>query len=268
MTPILRGRVCAPRILLAVCVFMCADAIASAQVRQPVRQPEPARRTAGEPRGFLIIDGWYQLPPEDEVDERTLPWNGETANLRITQTPPRTIAFDVAGGVMVARGIGVGVGFSRFSNTATAAAAGSIPHPFFFNQPRQVSGAVTGLERSERSIDIQVRAMFPVSSLQVSVFGGPSFLRVQRDLVTSFRVNESYPFDEATLADVGTTRAEASKVGVHAGVDVAYYFSRNVGVGGGLRFSRATAELTPIDGTTQTVELGGTRVGGGLRLRF
>ena len=52
------------------------------------------------------------------------------------------------------------------------------------------------------------------------------------------------------------------------GVDVIWAFSRNVGVGGLLRFTRATTTITPGEGRTIELELGGLQAGGGIRILF
>jgi hypothetical protein len=117
-------------------------------------------------------------------------------------------------------------------------------------------------------VHVQAQVLAPVGrNLMVMVFGGPSFFQVEQDLVTAFTWVDSYPFDDASLGAATTTSAQGSSVGFNAGVDVAYFFTERVGVGGVLQFSRATVG---IDGTgiSEDVKAGGTRAGGGLRLRF
>ncbi len=95
------------------------------------------------------------------------------------------------------------------------------------------------------------------------VFGGPSFFTVKQSVVTAVQRNEAYPFDEATFSGATVATEEESTNGFNIGADVAWYFTKNVGVGGIVRFSSATAAFSVGD-----VDAGGALVGGGLRLRF
>ena len=64
-----------------------------------------------------------------------------------------------------------------------------------------------------------------------------------------------------------TTSSESeSGIGFNVGVDVGYYFSPAVGVGGMARFTRGTVDFGAVEGSSATV--GGLMVGGGLRVRF
>lgn len=71
--------------------------------------------------------------------------------------------------------------------------------------------------------------------------------------------------------EVGLRRAW----GYHAGVDGSYFFSKHVGVGGLLRYSRATVDLenplqSSVDDRTakDPFKAGGLRATGGIRVRF
>jgi hypothetical protein len=53
------------------------------------------------------------------------------------------------------------------------------------------------------------------------------------------------------------------------GADASVFFTRVVGIGGFVRYSRGTIEVDePLSEMPQDVTVGGLRVGGGLRLRF
>ena len=144
-----------------------------------------------------------------------------------------------------------------------------MPHPFFFNQGRQVSGAID-TTREELAVHVQVRALLPLKNrrMQAMVFGGPSFFDVKQDLVSDFEITETYPYDTATFSRGMTTTAKESKIGFNAGADVGYFFSRQVGVGATVQFAGATIDLDAPGGGTVEVKAGGLQVGGGLRLRF
>ena len=140
--------------------------------------------------------------------------------------------------------LAVGVGLTLFSASTTAAIDAQVPHPFFFNQPRTVTGEFDG-DRSETAVHIQAKWLVPVNNkMLVTIFGGPSFFSVEQDIVNDFEYSESYPFDTATFTRAIAASQSESAVGVNVGGDVAYFFSPNVGVGGTVQYSGATVEMT------------------------
>lgn len=100
-------------------------------------------------RGFVVINGGYQLTTSDFGDGATKRENAEDGRFDTTYEVKSGAAFDIAGGGVLWRQLGVGVGVSRFSVSTPSALSATIPHPFFFNRPRSVSGDVAGLKREE-----------------------------------------------------------------------------------------------------------------------
>ena len=167
------------------------------------------------------------------------------------------------------RNLAVGVAVSAFGKESDTSVTARIPHPFFFDRDRQVSGSPGDLRREETAVHVQAIWVVPVSAaLEVAVFGGPTFFNISQDLVTDVLFTQVYPYDTATYAGISTGRQSESKVGFNVGADVSFYFSGHVGVGWLARFSRATIDLPSQDGGTVTVDTGGFQTGGGLRLRF
>ena len=168
------------------------------------------------------------------------------------------------------RNVGVGVGVTRFSHSTPISLTASVPHPFFFNRARSVTGDVGGLKREELAVHIQARAMFTASpKIPVVIFGGPSFFSVKQDIVNDFEITETYPYDSATFNRGVSTTADESKVGFNVGADVGYFFTRQVGVGGSVQWSATTIDVAASGGTgTLEIKAGGLQAGGGLRLRF
>ncbi len=227
-----------------------------------------AQQAALRDRGFIVVNGGYQVASHDLETSSTFRVNLEDAQLTTDYEVKGGPTFDVAGGIGVWRRLVVGAGLTRFSRSTPSTLSGSVPHPFFFNQPRAVTGDVTGLTHDELAVHVQARITAPVGSrLQIAAFGGPSWFQVTQGIVTSFTWNESYPFDSASFASAVTERAKGSQLGFNAGADVAFYFTRRMGVGGGMQYSSATVELEGA-GSAQEAKAGGVNVGGGLRVRF
>jgi hypothetical protein len=106
--------------------------------------------------------------------------------------------------------------------------------------------------------------LVPISpKLLLMIFGGPSQFTVRQTVVTAVGFSESFPYDEAQFTSATVSTEEESKTGFNVGADVAYYFTRNLGVGGIVRFARASVTFSSGE-----VDAGGVIVGGGVRLRF
>ena len=222
------------------------------------------------PRAWIAVNGGYQASTNDFSDGATFTEHAEQGDFDTEYSVEAGPTFDVAGGVRIVGRLAVGVGVTRFTRSTAGAFTASVPHPFFFNTPREVTGDIGSLTREELAVHVQARGVFPLNDrFQIMLFGGPSFFTVKQDMVTDFEFSEAYPYDTATFSRGVTTQAKESKVGVNAGADIGYFFTRQLGVGFGVQYSGATIELpSAASGSTADVKVGGLQAGGGLRLRF
>jgi len=244
-------------IVFAVCLALSSTASAQAV------------RTGTDPRGFVTVNGAYQVTSTDFAEHAPFTANAETGERDTAYKVKSGPALDVGGGVRLGRHVGVGATFSRFSVATAGTLTASVPHPFFFNRNRQVDATLTGLHRQETGIHMQLLATLPVGRrFEVSGFGGPSVFLVDQDVVTAFQYSDEYPYDTATFRDATTTGAKQTKVGFNVGGDIAFFFNRQFGVGFMAQESRATASLPAGDGRTIDATIGGLHAGGGVRVRF
>jgi hypothetical protein len=239
----------------------------AAQARPPVR---PAPRPVTTDRFFISVDGAYRAASEDFSEDVTFRENAESGRFSTDYDVKSGPAFDVSGGALIWRNVGVGVGVTSFSRSVPTAFSASVPHPFFFNRARQVSGDVSGLKREETTVHLQARVRLTQSRrLQTMAFGGPSFFSVNQDVVNDFTITETYPYDEAAFNSGVTRTVSESKIGFNVGTDVGYFFTRQVGVGGTVQWAGTTMDIPASSGTgTFQIKIGGFSAGGGLRLRF
>jgi hypothetical protein len=259
------------RSALIVCALTVVAATdAAAQTRpQPAPRPTAAAKRTGPPRFHVTIGGGAQVTTTEFDDTFTFQLHQETGSSRVDYPIESGFLFDIGGGVRLTRQFGVGVAVSHFAASGTVAASSSLPHPFFFQQPREISGEDDGVERTETGVHIQAQYLLPLrGKLQVMLMGGPSILQVNQDIVNEVNYREEYPFDTATFVDVDTERAKSSATGFHVGADVRWMFSRQVGAGVLLRFTRATVELDAPGNRTIEVDAGGAHVAAGLRIVF
>jgi len=228
-------------------------------------------QTAWTDHARVSINFGLEQPPSTTFAGTTTiaPVYLETATVNTSYGVSSGKSFD--GGVLirVAGGFGVGAAVSSFTKSQTAAVTGTIPHPFFFNTLRPISGTSSSLERSETAIHIQAGYVISSKRVDVAITGGPSFFNVSQDLVADATYTEAYPYDTTTFSATTISKATATKLGFNVGADIGVKLSKNVGVGGLVRFSRASVTF-PLARTTSgvTTDVGGPQVAGGVRFFF
>ena len=176
--------------------------------------------------------------------------------------------FDGGFAVRLFHNVGVGLSFSYLSGTSTAQVEADIPHPFYFNQPRRVSGEVGGVRHKELATHVAAVYVFATERIDLALSGGATFFNVEQSFVEDLIYVETYPYDTAEFVDAPLTEVTESKTGYHVGADVTWKFSPSWGIGGLIRFSRARIpfQLNGLDVGTQDV--GGLQAGAGLRVMF
>ena len=220
-------------------------------------------------RYWISVDAGVQLSTDEIRDGFEFDRNVEPATAMVGHDAGIGPAINGGFGVLLSRkGLGAAVSVTRFSRNGTVQVDASIPHPFFFDRPREISGEADDISRSETDIHGQLTYTLQTRNrLRVMLGGGVSVFNVEQELVTTVRYTESFPFDEAQFSGVDTDRSSATAIGFNAGVDIRWLLSRNLGVGGLIRYSRGTVDLDVQDRTVD-VEAGGLQALGGIRVHF
>jgi hypothetical protein len=225
--------------------------------------------TAQNSRVFISVNGGSQASSTDFADNVVFTEFLEEGDFDATYGIESGAIFDIGGGVRLPFNLGIGVGVSRFDKSNDASVNARIPHPFFFDRDRSIAGSAASLTRTETAVHLQVRWLAPIpGAVELSVFGGPTYVSVTQGLVTAVEFSQTYPFDVATFTAAASGTQSESAVGYNVGVDVGFFFSRYVGIGALVRFSRASLDLVSEDNGPISVDTGGLHAGGGLRLRF
>lgn len=228
----------------------------------PPASAQPRQRFA------IAVNGMVQTTRNPFTDRLELEINRETASTDVRYPADGGPLGDASVAVRLWRNFGAGIGVSRFTRDERAATTSRIPHPFFFDSPREVEGDAPAT-RTERAVHAYAVLRFaPVRRLVVMVSAGSSFLTLEQDAVTSVEYDESFPYDTATFRRAPTRRASGSAVGMNAGADVAWMFTRHVGVGAAARIARATIDLELAPGRSKAIDAGGVSAGGGIRIAF
>jgi hypothetical protein len=229
----------------------------------------PAAAQTWSERVHVSVNAAALTATQDFSDRFEFDANAETGSTSVDYPVKGGFVFDAGLGYRIWKNLGAGVAVSAFSRDNVAATTTSVPHPFFFNQPRELSGDVGDIGRSETGVHVQaIYLLHTGGRLRVVLSAGPSFLAVSQDLVTTVNAIETYPFDAAGFGSAERREANGSGVGFNAGADVLWMLGRQVGVGGLVRFSKASVDLDAANGRQVSVDGGGVYAGGGLRLVF
>ncbi len=97
--------------------------------------------------------------------------------------------------------------------------------------------------------------------IDLMILAGPAVGKLSEDLISAVSVTEATGGPQ-----ISATRSTTSKsyVGGQAGVDIRYMLTKQVGVGGFVRYNGARGH---VSGDLKA-EIGGVQMGGGLRLGF
>jgi hypothetical protein len=258
------------------------DAADTSRTSPDSEQTAPFVQGQGSPR-VDFARGWVDVnfgvsgsATKSFTAELVSPLFEETRTARTTYNNPRGAEFDFGGGFMFTPNIGLGISFSGTAREDSATLFVDVPHPFQFNAfASDTAPTDSKLQRVEGGAHIQVVGVAPIGDrVRLRVFGGPTYFRVQQDMVRSIAYDQAFLiFVPVNAVDITTydsvDKVEGTGWGFHVGGDLTVFFSRFVGVGSFVRFSRGTVSLEdPLSGKAIDVTAGGIQAGGGLRFKF
>jgi hypothetical protein len=243
--------------------------------KKPAPKPAPApvshfKNGAWLDRGYLSVNGIYQTATPSFTQTQAWTYFAEPAAATIVYPGASAVGLDLAGGWRIWRNLAIGAGLAVVSRPSTTVVSGSIPSPIYANRPTMLSGGFEA-QHAETAVHVQVGWTMPIKTRMVlMVFGGPSFVNVSQNLVQAEGVGTSipYPYDNGTITSATTTNESAMAIGFSAGADFTYFLSPTLGVGGIVRYARASADFPVTGQPSVPVKAGGLQVGGGLRVFF
>jgi hypothetical protein len=207
--------------------------------------------------------------------EQTFERYFEQGSFTFERTVPTAVTYDLGLAVRLWRGLHAGAAVSMFDDkNGSGTVSARVPHPLQFNKPRTVTGDVPNATRRE----VGQHLMFgwnvkTAGDVEFLLFAGPSIITTDQLVVRGLTFaldKEVFPFDELAFPPVESETLRENVMGYNVGVDMAWRFARNVGVGLLLRFSEGKQAFTPTPSGSSPVEVtvGGLQAGGGLRLHF
>ena len=247
----------------AIRALLCAGALAVAVA------PVSAQ---SEARVVVAVDGGLQPAGagfSDRIGFDHPVFGFETGEIATSYRGGGGALVDASVRVRIVHQLAVGVGVSLHRRDGGASISARLPHPFLFDQPRRSALNESGLGRRELASHVPILWMIPAGRSVVALFGGPTFFNVTQDLIAGVRFDQEYPYGTATAIEAWRGPRSGTEAGFHVGAEFAFYFSSRVGLGGMVRYSQGSVDLSAPGGSRAVaIEAGGVQTSGGLRLRF
>ena len=246
------------------------------QAGTALAQPPP------EPRIILGTSVGIQFAKDAFSQHIPLRLHGEQGEFVTSYNVAAGMAHDFSAAVRVWGPWALGVEQSSFRTKRSTGVEAHVPHPVFLGFPRRLTASVDGVVRRERALHFQGqywRELWDV--LFVRVFGGPTLFRLRHDLVSGIDAADGPTVDDVRLAGHRKITQRRADFGYNFGLDVSYFGLQRLGflgrhaildrmaLGFVVRYSQGTSAIQVSGGTVQPeYELGGTHLGGGLRVAF
>ena len=221
-------------------------------------------------RVVLHVNGGLQWG--EEAFRRTFGFRAYGEDARFDEAHQSTGGglLDVGGSWTIWTQLSLGASYTQLSKADSTVLTGRVPHPTSTNAPRTIDPQTLALVHQERATHVFAAWAVPLDEkMTLSLFGGPSFFALTQGVVTGVHLSEigGPPWPEVRVGDVSSGEFKKNGVGVHAGVDFRYMFTRWLGIGGFVRYSKASVDLVSAEGN-RPLDVGGVQSGGGLRVRF
>ena len=258
-------------------VLTCPRA-AAAQTAQDPPGPAPSL----PPRAFVdlnLIGASRSASGAREFRSRFITF-GEPGSERVIYPKPSSVtllpAIDVGAGYITGSLLGLGINISRTSFDDVAQLGTTIPHPLVLNSPANADGVTNRtLTRDETAISAFVTAVpLRTDRMELRFFGGPTYFRINAEMVSTVTYSQTFavtPLANAiTITGFTAEDASGSGVGFHVGTDFTYFFTKTIGVRGGIRYNHAhvTVKTEPLSKLEQKLTVGGPVLFLGARFRF
>lgn len=207
------------------------------------------------------------LPPASLKFDRPL-FGGEPGELDTRYPRSSAAAWEASIGYNLQRRAALAVTLSTSSHGMVVDVDAALPHPFFFDRPRSVEGTVE-VDRKQRSLHVSAMwRLLEGGKTEIALFGGPTWLQFDQEVVIGVDSDSEYPYDEASLTGPEVQTESRTATGVHAGAEVAHWFRPSSGLMGTVRYVHAPEELGLPDGARLDFDPGGVQVLIGIRFRF
>ena len=227
------------------------------------REPSPRHY-----RLAITINGVQGTDTLSFVDTNQFDLFKEPAQIESVYTDPRSGGYELGAQFRIAGPLAVGATVQRFENDRNAAYTASLPHPFFFDQFRELSGAASGLTHEEIAVHLDAVFTKTWGPLTLDAFGGPSWFQTKTEVLVDVLYEEVFPYHEVLFQGVEGRVLESRPIGFNVGASATFRVAGFFGVDFGVRYSEARSKLFVEEGREIELDAGGLSVGLGLRFLF
>lgn len=242
--------------------------------------PTASAQTPSAVSGFVTGNFGMAQPVGDTLTSTAVAIDGNDRNeVRLTSTLKSSPLVDFGGGIVLRNRWMFGASFDRTAQSVPSDVTLTLHHPDF-HPTLTTTKATDPITIVDQGVHLSAGVNIPTGSAFVlRVFGGPSHLTREQDVLSDISVSESVNSATRTFSAVIDSfelrRVRSTAWGYHLGADGSYFFSRHLGIGAQLRYTRATFETENVlqsmaddRPVTDLVKGGGLRLAAGVRLRF
>ncbi len=244
-------------------------ALAAAVPAAHAADTKPPATALPAPRVRVVLNGIGAFTNPSFSDSRQYPSYAETASVNTSYSTKTGFGPDLALQVSLYRGLGLLVGYSYVSRNEDGTYDARLPHPLYLNQPRSLSGELTGYKYKEGAVHADVAYAGTSGKLDWSLFAGVSFFQVEADMLDQLVLKDEYPYDSPTVTSTPVIGVKTKPTGFNVGGRLDWRFGKTFGAGVLVRYSTASAKLRANENATEaSFDAGGLQAGAGLRLYF
>jgi hypothetical protein len=239
----------------------------------PPRAPRASRQATRvnvdtRPRFKLELDGAFGATASTFEESRPITEFAEEGVINTDYEGKAGPGFEVGMQYRFTRNIGVNAALGLINRDEDGTFDAQLPHPLFFNRDREVTGTVSGYKLKETAIHLGLVFTGGGGSLDYSIFAGPSFIKVESDILDELQYNHAYPYDTVTVTGTPSQSLNDNPLGFHVGGSLDFHLGSRFGLGAKVRYSQAKAQLAPEGGQPIELDAGGLQVGAGIRIFF
>lgn len=219
-------------------------------------------------RAYLTLNLSWLAAKRAFIQNSSMGLYGETANFDTLYSSSADLLPGAFLGVRAWKDLSVAMGVTRFRTATDVNLRGTVPHPLFFGQAREVEQQLAGFEHQQVGIHLQMVWMDRINErVDVAVSAGPSMFLVTQDRATEIAGGyEAFPYD-AVMVTAGKEAVRTRAFGANVGIDLTVNVARHLGLGIFVRWTGGRADFPEL-GPEEIIKAGGVDGGLGLHLRF
>jgi len=179
------------------------------------------------------------------------------------------LALEGGIGFLFTKNVGLEVSFAPVSSKTNGEFTAAFPHPFYFDNHRNVVWINDDLAYSESEINLNLILNFPVSgNFYIYISGGGTyFLNVKIENLQQISWSEvGYPYSDINISYTYNSYS-SSGFGFNGGGGIDFFFIENLGLNLNVRYSTGTVKVD-VEGIEIELKPGGLKATGGIKIAF